>query len=530
MAPPAYSTGFHFDKGVARRTESGSCSGWDCLGEATQTGILLVVFSSVAVLGYLYWRFKIKPNRQHGRASTITTGQWEVTRRSPNTVSITLYREPRPASDQEAGRTDNRTPARVRRKKGDNKSTQTGENQFNQTTAQAGAACVPQSHLLPPPLPPPPAPIFWPAAAPSIIPPPPPLGHPVPWPSAPHPVPQYTVPVGPGLATAPYPPDVPPPYFNHQASQNFERYDPKPRHDETAGPAWTPQPNPWPSPPRGNQERMRPAAPPTRNQRQWRRWFSWGGRPRIPGHTTTLSNSSFTSTRSRSPSPPPHPGSLEADGRARGHLRGSPSRTARQSSVNHLRTPENATRTLRQNQPVREQRSHLFSPESQSEVSYGSSYINSSSEAVCNPSSSPEPRHRVNRQPSRERRSYRSRGPAPRRAPSDSITLSPLPRQRSLSARPRRVEPSPDLQFPPPERRRARVSFERVTDSDRTSFTPSPRERDSAARRHSATRYARRDGLEHANRRRSQARREKEPAPLLVEVFRLVRHALRGDY
>ncbi|KAK3302516.1 uncharacterized protein B0T15DRAFT_308280 [Chaetomium strumarium] len=538
MAPPPYSAGVHFGKGVAQRAESESCSGWDCLSDATQAGILLVAVSSVAVLGYLYWRFKIKPNRQHGGnngARTSTHGQWEVTRRSPNTLSITLYREPRPPSNEEAGTTDSRAPARARRKKGNNKSTQTEENQLDQTTEQAGIACVPQIHLLPPPPvlpPPPPAPIFWTAATPSAIPPPPPFGHPVPWPPAPPPVTQYAVPIGSGPATAPYPPDVPPPYFNHAASRNFERYGPKQRNDETTRPAWTPQPNPWSRPPRVNQERMRQAAPLARDQRQRRRWFSWGGQPRVPGHARTLSNSSsFTIARIRSPSPPPRPDSPKTDGRARGHTRESPSKRARQSSVNHHRAEDHA-RTPRQNQPpVRKQHSHRCgSSASQSEISYSSSYINSSDEAVCNPIGLPEPRHKANQQPSRERRSCRDdRGPAPRRAPSDSISLSPLPRQRSLSARPRfrRVEPSPDIQFPTPERRRAQVSFERSsTGNPGRTFTPPPPPppRDSSARRPSRTRRA-----PSGSRRRSQARRQREPTPSLFEVFRLIRHALRDD-
>ncbi|KAK4240002.1 hypothetical protein C8A03DRAFT_13648 [Achaetomium macrosporum] len=481
MAPPAYATDFHLGNGPTRRAGDETCSGWNCLSDATQTGIILVVICSVAVLGYIYWRFKIKPNQQHGgnHGRSSTNGYWEVTRSSPNRVSITIYREPRPPNDQEAGKADNRGAVRVRGNKENNKSTQTEENVFNPTTPQAGDACVPQIHLLPPP--PPPVPVFWTAAAPSTVPPPPPSGHSVPWPSGPPPVPLYPIPVGPGLVTTSYPPDVPPPYFNHSASHNFERYDPKQGIEATARSAWTPQPARWSSPPRTNQERMHRATPPARNQSQWRRWFSWGGRPRMPGHARTLSDSSSTITRSRSPSSPPHPAFPRPHGRG-------------QRSPHH---------------------------------GYGPSYINPSVEAVCNSSELAGPHHRVNRQPSRERPSCRDRGQATRPVPSDSASLSPLPRQRSLSPRPSRREPSPEIQSPTPERRRARVSFERAGDSDRSS-TPSPR--DSGARRHSATWYARRNGREDISRRRSQLRREREPAPLLFEVFRLIRHALRGDY
>ncbi|KAK4039212.1 hypothetical protein C8A01DRAFT_47290 [Parachaetomium inaequale] len=188
--------------------EVGAISGWNCLGDAAQCGIVLVIVAFVIVTGYLYWRLKIKPNFRGSRGDTRTpvNGYWEVTRRDPSRVSITIYREPRMLSDSEAAQTEGRAP---RPRKGDNGPTPQENNIANQVTKQFGSASTSDVHLVPPP-PPPPA-VFWTAPAPSVIPPPPPFGPPTFLQLGPPPAPLHPNPLGFGTGVVPYPPVAPPP-------------------------------------------------------------------------------------------------------------------------------------------------------------------------------------------------------------------------------------------------------------------------------------------------------------------------------
>ncbi|KAL2166239.1 hypothetical protein VTG60DRAFT_3103 [Thermothelomyces hinnuleus] len=101
MAPLAYAR----TSPLVRRARADNCSGWDCLGDAAQFGIILVIVVFALTMGYMYWRLKIKPNRANrSDAETTVGGYWEVTRRDPNRVSITIYRGQRPSNGPEASR------------------------------------------------------------------------------------------------------------------------------------------------------------------------------------------------------------------------------------------------------------------------------------------------------------------------------------------------------------------------------------------------------------------------------------------
>ncbi|KAL2156509.1 hypothetical protein VTH82DRAFT_1254 [Thermothelomyces myriococcoides] len=51
------------DSLLVYRTRTDDCSGWDCLGDAAQFGIVLVIVIFTLTMVYLYWRLKIKANR-----------------------------------------------------------------------------------------------------------------------------------------------------------------------------------------------------------------------------------------------------------------------------------------------------------------------------------------------------------------------------------------------------------------------------------------------------------------------------------
>ncbi|KAL2137342.1 hypothetical protein VTI74DRAFT_3282 [Chaetomium olivicolor] len=475
---------------------SNLCSGWDCLSDAAQLGIILVAVALAAVLGFLYWCFQLRPNLQTGGRNnqSMTTGYWEVTRRDPSTVSITIYRERQPQFRQRNGggvRGNTRMQSmalmaehheQAQREEGMTKhSPETKEvgatSDIHSACVQPGAAVASEIHLIPPP--PPPPPVFW-APAVSSFPPPPPfgaalqLGPPAVPPFGPPPVSFHQGPVSAGTATVPYPP--PPPYFGQ--GQGSTQAPSQASGLDKSAPAQHPYPPPPPAglasvPRHGHDGAARD--PPVARPPSWRRWFPFRIRAPSPGHASTISDLS-TRSRSRSASPPP---------------RSRPPRPSSPGSVS-LPTPERPSDRRRGLSPVREHsvrrssepqrtehrasaRGHQRrdnSP-SESEISYSSPETNSSLEAVHS-SQYPEPRPRHHRDYSRRspecRTTRRYREPRSRLRLSDAIPLSNLRQSRSS----RGPHPSPDIQYPSPERHRARVSFDIPPTSDATSSSSSP--------------------------------------------------------
>jgi hypothetical protein len=490
-------------------------SGWNCLSDATQMGIILVVVASVLTLGYLYWRFKIKPNL--GGAGnghrTPTSGYWEVTSRDPNRVSITIYREPRPPRDEEAGVSAVRDSGRS---KGGNGPTHAGEITTDQAPKQIGCAAAPDIHLVPPP----PPPAFWTSAVSSAIPPPPPFGPPVVLDPGPPPAPLQPGTLGFGPAVVPYPPDAPPPYFDYAAPQNIQVQHPRPGQAATAQPPCTP-PQPRSSvPPRNCHDEPSEATPDVAKQSPWRRWFSLGTRLPTVGHARTLSDSSSASTRSKSPSPPAPSVSPPSPRHERSHSRPSRNRQPR--------LPPAGSRQTR--------RRRTDSPP-QSESSFSSSYINTSVEAVFD-NQDPHPGYPQQALDFRglERRTRRDSGRDTHLASSsDIIPLRDFRHPRRPSSRGARRPPSPDMQFPSPEPRRARVSFELPRGSEAVTSTSSsqspkpPRRSSTRARRSRSDSY---ESYHDAPRRRSQPRGDREQLSLagrITGTFYQMRRALRGE-
>ncbi|KAK4106133.1 hypothetical protein N658DRAFT_7947 [Parathielavia hyrcaniae] len=487
-------------------------------------GIILVLVASVTTLSYLYWRFKIKPNLQPGvnASQGRVSGYWEVSGRDPSSVSITIYREPRPQPrDTEHGLTETRAQGR---RKGDNGPPCTAHISTNQAVTPLGYAAGPDIHMVPPP----PPPILWAAAAPSTIPPPPPFGPPDVLAPGPAPAPLQPGTLGFGTAPVPCQPDVPPPYFGYAAPQNAQFQYPVPSTGATTQPAGAPPPARPPVSPRDIHAETRPATPAAEARSRRRRWFSLGNRFPTVGHARTLSDSSSAENRSRSLSPPPP--SVSPPSRNRGRRQPRPPPAVRRET----------------------RRRHRPDPSPRSEFSLSSSSTNTSVEAVFD-----------NRRPnpgSRRQHAHHPPGPGPGRdrrvrhderrdhtdlTPSSDIII-PLPRVRSQQPRrspsppaaPRRRPPSPDMQFSSPERRRARVSFEvppsRDSDVVATAGSSSSSRSPEPPRR-SGTRRARRsrsDGYYHGTGRQpSQARRRREPSSMaeqIIEGFDLMRRVLRG--
>jgi hypothetical protein len=475
-------------------------------------GIILVVAASVLALGYLYWRLKIKPNLGNAgnKTGAPVSGYWEVTRRDPNRVSITIYREPRPSSDEEVGTSAIRDSGR--RKGGNNGPTRISEVATDQAPKQLGYASTSDIHLVPPP----PPPVFWAPAASSAIPPPPPFGPPVVLAANIPSVPLQPGTLGLGPAVVPYPPDAPPPYFGYAVPPNTPVQHPRPGKMAAAQPPCTPPPTRSPVPSRNCHDEPSQAIPDAAKQSPWRRWFSLGTRLPTVGHARTLSDSSSEGTRTRSPSPPAPSVSPPRPDHERGHSRPRPSKQPRPSPAGR--------------RPAYRRRSD--SP-SQSESSFSSSYINTSVEAVVDnqvPHSGYRPQAHEFRGP--ERRSRRDRRRDPHWASSsDIVPLSSFRRQRRPPSPGPGRPPSPDVQFPSPEPCRARVSFElpRGSGDVATSSSQSPKSpRRSSGRAH----RSRSDSYEDAHRRHSRPRGDSGQPSLadrITGTFYRMRRALRGE-
>ncbi|EAQ91410.1 predicted protein [Chaetomium globosum CBS 148.51] len=421
---------------------SQAVSGWDCLGDAAQFGIILVIVAVVLALVYLYWRLQIKPGLQSGRddSQNPVTGHWELSRRDPSRVSITIYREPRQLSDPEPVETDGPISPPG---KGQIGQTQQQENNIlGQVPQQLGMAHTSDIHLVPPP--PPPPPVVW-SASPSSTVPQPPIVGPIAFVQSGHPPATFhSTPLTLGTTTVPYPADVPPPYFGYA---NLQGQYPQAEVVPVPQPACAPPPVTPSTPTRNKKEKNVPTTPVAEPQSKWRRWFSRGKSP-ATGHARTLSDSS---------SP------------------GQPVQVTVTSTISDPITSAQAARDRRHN-----------TPPSESESSISSSYLNTSLEAVLNtnnphPTRStrtrtrprPRPRAFSNPETTQPHHQHPNRAPQTRIRPSDTVPLAhdlhrrqlsddsrqPGPSQRQRQRQRRHPTPSPDLQFPSPERRRPRVSF-----------------------------------------------------------------------
>ncbi|KAK4114316.1 hypothetical protein N656DRAFT_796792 [Canariomyces notabilis] len=153
-------------RALAQRSENDSCHGWDCLGEAAQFGIILVIFAFVVALGYLYWRFQIKrayPIGRNGRHSEDSY-EVEITGQTSDTVSVTIYPVQRPP---ESHGDDERRRLQQRRRNVKDAGTQHEESMLP-APVQIEDLRPPEIHLVPPP---PPPPALWAAAYPVVTPP-----------------------------------------------------------------------------------------------------------------------------------------------------------------------------------------------------------------------------------------------------------------------------------------------------------------------------------------------------------------------
>jgi hypothetical protein len=518
-------------------------SGWDCLGDAAQIGIILVIVTVILALVCLYWRLKVQPNLQNGLSENRApvNGYWEVTRRNPDRVSITIYREsrePRSLSNPQVAKTERRAS---RRRKGDDEAVQQ-EDTTSRAPMQLGVAGTSDIHLVPPP---PPPPVLWTAAPPSIMtipptPPPPAFGPPTFLPLAPPPAPLHPYPHGFGPAAFGCAPDAPPPYFNHAAPQTFQGQAPglgnvvsaqaQPtwallQEPPIAAPMATPM-VPAPPPPRPetpqqhNIDKTTQAAPPVDNPGTKRRWFSLGTRVPTPGHARTLSNSSTsTIARSTSPSPPASSVSPPRRSRERRHFRRRPTRhrPARQAPQ-----PRQSPRNKAQSQ-------HRHDSSSPSDSSADSSYLNTSADVVYdNHEPYPGFRHHARRSSYPERRRRQSTNRETRLVPSQSAPHQQRPAYSQGPMRPT----SPDIQYPSPEPHRPRVSFTLPTDSDEETGSSAPTSR---YQRRSITRSHRSQRESHGDNRdgrRAPPQQRREQAGLAGRIrgaFSRMRRALRGD-
>lgn len=473
----------------------------------------------------MYWRLKIKPGFQitprDDDDPAPATGHWEV-RREPNRVSITLFREPRHLSDPEAGDPETETQGQRRRKSGNNPTrceqaiaNTAPEQVVSAKTApahtQLGAAGPSTLYLVPPP----PPRVVWDPAAISLttMPPPPPLGPPTVLPPG-----LSTAPLGPsplGVSTVPgsCPPDASPPYMGRPAPQNVQ--DQAPRQGTAASPIGR----------RNSNGEMTQQTPVQENRSQWRRWFSLGGRLPTVGHASTLSDfeSSSTAAPRRSLSPPPPSVSPSRPNRGPGRSRHPSSELPRPSSAGYYPTAR-SSQSPWQNIQGGTQRRYHNDLVAHTESTVSSSYINTSLEAVFH---NQEPRARSRRHDrasrSRERRSGWNGVRRTRLASPESVPLDDLSHRRTR-------RPSPDLQFPSPERGRARVSFTLPRGSDDGSTSTSQNweggRRSSARAQHSP-----RGSHGETDRRRSQGSAERKQSGLtsrVSETLYRMRRALRG--
>lgn len=444
-----------------RRSAADKCAGWSCLSDAAQYGVILVIIAVVLALGYIYWRLQVVPKRQlncgEDRASNDEYLQFH--REGPNRVSITIHREPRTRDsegDEETKGTKGRAP---RRRKGKNEPAQLDEgmNDPPQPTGNGSPSNVQpvpsDIHIIPPP-----PPIVWAVAPPSL--PPPPFGPPTFLFPGPPPPPFISEPPGPYPTTGHYPPYAPP-YLAQHGLQNLHQA-PMPGIETVAPPGCIPAPARWPDTSNNHHKGAARQPPSPKPQPRQRRWFSMGAVPQT-GHARTVSGSDSPTPRSRSPSPAPPPVSPPSPNRGRGRLRNTSDRRLRRRSSGR-RPKQQSLQPRRKSARSGTQDLHQDDSLHQSSVDPGST--NTSVEAVDGSrESSPGHRARVHRSPNPGRRRYSDGGPRVHQWESDAAPLLDLSQRRRRSPG-RRAPPSPDIQFPSPEPRRANVSFSIPSDSD----------------------------------------------------------------
>lgn len=455
MAPSFYLTDPAMGSTLARRDGVASCIGWHCLSDAAQLGVILIIISTIALLGFLYWRFQIKPQTLPRRRTVrVSNNSWEVARTGPNRVTVTLHRRGRAQARQRGEEVGNMGRRTRRGRRNSDRSIHTGED-VHQSTGQTGHAGTQDIHLIPPP----PPPVVWAAPPPFAVPPPPVFGPQHFSVAGPPQAPLVSNPPGLNPAAVPSPEDAPPAYFGQHVPQDLHPQEPAPGTFQPAG---------W-STPLGNRANITAQqAPRARDQRPRRRWFSLSALFSRTGRARTLPDSGAeTTTRSMSPSPIPPSVSTSTSDRG-------PSSDRLGRHVLH----SSSTRQSRQSRwrNAREDREDEHETDSTSEPELEFRSINTSTEAV----------HGSYESSSSERHMHHDRRSAARVGPSDPVRLSTLSRQRSPSPDPRE-RPSSDIQFPTPESCRARVSFVPPRDSDDVSASG---EQNQSSRRSSQGQHA----------------------------------------
>jgi len=527
MAPPILSSG----QDHSTRSVSDDCSGWSCLSDAAQFGIVLVVIFFVFAVAYIYWRLWIKPQRQSSNAQPgeeTTSARWEVSRRSPRSITITIYREARSRDDQNDDEgEDNADGSRMRRRRRgkNNTNADDGEDDKNKTLATTtenmpGPAVqvqpsqiitsspapvayqvqFPDVHVIPPP---PPAVIY--AAAPQTLFPPPPSFSPTivaePVVPPPPPPPVVVEPSGVNQDAAPQPPStVQPPC----AAQQPYVVQPDPS-------GITNSPTVYPQAPGPNQAIAMPTAPPTQNpqevnmpayhqpstnpvaepvpQAPRRRWFSL--RSLIPrtGYAQTISDSG---TAPGSPRVPP-----TTPNRGTGHERRASSRRGRDPTADRHES-RHGRRCSRSESPG----NRLWAGIASSDISMQA--IQGSALGV------PDRAERSPTPAQRQRYHRTSSASSVRPGHYDQVPLSPkAENHRSQS----------------PDSSREEVEFAHPRDSD-DMFTCSASEK--ASHRSYHRRYSEMEYHEDEEALRSQGRRQRQGG--LTGLFRRMRRALRGGY
>ncbi|KAK4249606.1 hypothetical protein C7999DRAFT_12559, partial [Corynascus novoguineensis] len=484
-------------------------------------------------IGYMYWQLKIKPNRNRGADAEATAGgYWEVTRRDPGRISITIYRNKRPPNDPEPDQSENTDPGA---KNGGREPTQHEDNITNNIPEDPGSTSTADIHLVPPPPPPPPPPLpptVWTAPRPLAV------------PFQPNSDQSYALPLqgsdglG-GIATSYVPGPPPPAYFGYSASrqvptQTFHNQHPGVSGPAPARPASAPPPLATSSNPPRNTAKFAPQSPPVaKPQSQWRRWFSLDGRFPIISHARTLSNLTSATDSSRPSSPStPSPRCHSRDNISKRASKRQPQSPALDDQIYHDTLP-GRTRVFTDAPRYR----HYQDSPSYSEPSYASSYINTSMEVFCGnqqPDWEQSGNHtRVASDPESQRDAVRNRDARIRHP--DTVSLaSMLHRQHPARRDHRQCRPSWDNHCPSSERRQQCVSFTLPSDSDELR-PPTSRSSD-FPRRHSPRpqpRLSRASGHGYNSRRHLEFQHRKKQGMGLAErvtgTFYQMRRALRGE-
>ncbi|KAL2145153.1 hypothetical protein VTI28DRAFT_7903 [Corynascus sepedonium] len=476
----------------------------------------------------MYWQLKIKPSRNRGADAEVTAGgYWEVTRRDPGRISITIYRNKRPPNDPEPDQSQNTDPGAKSEGK---KPTQHENNITNNIPEDLGSTSAADIHLVPPP--PPLPPTIWTASVPLAVPfqPNSDQVHALPL--------QGSVGLG-GVATSYIPGPPPPAYFGSSTSRQVPTQTFHNQHLGVSGPA-PPRPASTPPPSATSSNtpsitaKLTPQSPPvTKPQNQWRRWFSLNSRPPIISHARTLSNSSSAMGSSRSSSPSTSsPRCRSKDNISKRASKRQPQSPALDDQI-YDDMPPSRPRLFTDAPKYR----HYQDSPSYSEPSYASSYINTSMEVFCG-NQQPDWEQsgnytRVASDPESQRDAVRNRD-ARIRHPDTASLASMLHRQHPARRDHRQRRPSWDNHCPSSERRQQCVSFTLPSDSDELR-PPTSRSSDFPRRHYPSlrTRPSRANGQGYNSRRHLEFQHRKKRGIGLAErvtgTFYQMRRALRGE-